>query len=119
MQERWRCEDYLRWVASHECSCCHAEFAVQAHHFKGLGGMSGAALKAPDHWTMPLCADCHRDLHERWGRVAYQRQWEWSARTMGDFISRMARGLGDETMVTLVRGVAHMDTIGGRSGPVR
>ncbi len=114
MNERWRCEQYLRWVASLPCSACSSEEGVQAHHFKGTGKLSGAALKAPDDWAMPLCADCHRALHTTWTRPQMARQWEWVARTRAQFWQLMVSGLGESTMDTLVRGVARGDVIGGR-----
>lgn len=112
--DRWRCEEYLRWVASLPCSACQGEESVQAHHFKGTGHLSGTALKAPDYWTMPLCATCHDGLHRQMSRREYAMQWEWVARTMGHFFLCMIEGLGHDTMRTLVKGVARGDVIGGR-----
>lgn len=114
MNERWRCERYLRWVASLPCSACGSEADVQAHHFKGTGRLSGAALKAPDDWAMPLCVECHGALHATWTRAQLARQWEWVARTRALWWALMVEGLGPETMETLVRGVARGEVIGGR-----
>jgi hypothetical protein len=113
--DRWRCDDYLRWVASLPCARCAREDTVQAHHFKGTGHMSGVGLKAPDYWAMPLCSSCHTELHRSMTRREYAQQYEWSARTLAAFMQLMADGLGDHTMRMLVRGVARSDVIGGRS----
>ena len=114
MNNRWRCDEYLRWVASLACARCAREENVQAHHFKGTGHMSGASLKAPDYWSMPLCATCHDELHRSMTRREYAMQWEWVARTMGRFFALMVAALGNETMRTLVKGVARGEVIGGR-----
>jgi len=111
--DRWRCDDYLRWVASLPCARCRREDMVQAHHFKGTGNMSGVALKAPDYWTMPLCATCHTQLHRSMTRREYEAQYEWAARTMAMFLELMIAGLGEATMQTLVKGVPRGDVIGG------
>lgn len=113
MNARWRCPRYLRWVASLPCARCKSERSVQAHHFKGTGGMSGTALKAPDHWTMPLCSTCHDELHRSMSKREYSQQYEWAARTMALFIESMVEGLGDQSMDTLVKGVARGEVIGG------
>jgi len=111
--ERWRNETYLRWVASLPCSACRTEENVQAHHFKGTGHLSGAALKAPDYWTMPLCCECHEHVHRSKSKADYERQWEWVARTMGKWFALQCAALGNETMNTLVKGVARGEVIGG------
>lgn len=87
---------------------------MQAHHFKGTGGMSGVALKAPDDWAMPLCFSCHAHLHQNMDRAMVTRQWEWMDRTRAKFWKLMVDALGTETMSTLVRGVARGQVIGGR-----
>lgn len=114
MNNRWRSDLYLRWVASLPCARCKYEQGVQAHHFKGVGHMSGMALKAPDYWTMPLCATCHAQLHRSMTRREYGAQYEWAARTMATFFELMIAGLGEAVMQTLVKGVARADVIGGR-----
>lgn len=113
-RDRWRCEDYLRWVAGQPCISCRREQGVQAHHIKGVGGFSGSSLRAPDHWTMPLCYECHGKLHRMPEKEMVAKQYEWAARTMGRFIALMYEGLGDEMMTTIVRGVARHGVIGGR-----
>lgn len=112
--DRWRCEEYLRWVASLPCARCGREDTIQAHHFKGTGHMSGVGLKAPDHWAMPLCAGCHGELHHSMTRREYQQQYEWTARTLALFLELVIAGLGDSTVRALVKGVANADGIGGR-----
>ena len=50
----WRCEAYRRLVAAMDCMHCGRSGPSQCAHIdegKGLG------IKAPDHSSMPLCAD--------------------------------------------------------------
>jgi len=112
---RWDCEDYRRWVASLPCAACGIEADIQVHHIKGVGGLSGVALKASDVWAMPLCVDCHAHLHNNMTRANAQMQWEWAARTMAAFLEALVNGLGEDTMRTAVRGVCRAGVIGGRS----
>ena len=57
-------KDYLEWLREQDCICCglHTD-RMPPHHFIGEGGMSGMGLKAPDLFAMPMCLDCHNDIH--------------------------------------------------------
>ena len=77
---RWRSRKYLDWVKTLPCVMCGAP-ADDPHHIKGVGGMSGAGLTAPDWAVMPVCRQHHDEIHatpELW-----PNQWEWIARTLG------------------------------------
>ena len=50
----WRCEAYLRIVASYPCAHCGIEGRSQAAHADSAG--KGMAIKPPDSEVMPLCA---------------------------------------------------------------
>lgn len=50
----WRCEAYLRAVASLPCAHCRIEGRSQAAHSDQGKGMG---IKAPDFTAVPLCAD--------------------------------------------------------------
>jgi len=110
---RWRCKEYLMWVASLPCARCKREGASQAHHIKGIGQMSGASLKAPDHWSMPLCQECHDLVHDNLDRAMLQKQYEWVARTLVLYFDLMIEGLGPDSMRTMVKGIGRVDVIGG------
>lgn len=64
---RWENKAYLNYVRQLPCANCNIEDeTIVPHHLKGrfspLSG--GAGVKASDIFTMPLCYDCHRRLHE-------------------------------------------------------
>lgn len=64
---RWENKTYLNYVRQLPCANCNIEDeTIVPHHLKGrfspLSG--GAGVKASDIFTMPLCYDCHRRLHE-------------------------------------------------------
>ena len=58
----WRSEKYLAWIRTLPCCICGIPSSV-AHHVKGVGHFSGAALKASDILTMPLCIPHHSEFH--------------------------------------------------------
>lgn len=101
---RFRSPEYLAWVAGQPCASCRSQIAVQAHHLKGRGGLSGAGLKAPDSFAMPLCFECHERLH-RGDRRLTNSQWEFMARTLARFIEDTAAGLGDKAFPLLLEGI--------------
>lgn len=53
-EQPWRCEAYLRAVASLPCAHCRIEGRSQAAHSDQGKGMG---IKAPDSTAVPLCAD--------------------------------------------------------------
>lgn len=103
--KRLRNKEYLKWVTTLPCcNCPRKGETIQAHHFISRGMMSGGGLKAPDHWVMPLCFECHDKLH-RGDKEMLDRQFEWVARTLALFFDQMSQGLGKMTMKTLIQGV--------------
>lgn len=55
-----RCPKHLDWVRRQPCLGCGAS-PCHAHHVKCGFGMIGKRVS--DSRTVPLCPDCHRDLH--------------------------------------------------------
>lgn len=86
---RWRSKDYLKWVRSQPCVMCNRQ-ADDAHHIKGIGHLSGAGIKAPDQFVMPLCREDHDKIHN--SPELWPKQWEWIARTL-------AKAIDDEVLV--------------------
>ena len=81
---RYRNKNYLEWVAGLKCCVCGSH-GGDAHHIKGIGHLSGAGLKAPDTFTMPMCRGCHTLFHS--GQIDKTEQWEGVARTLARSIS--------------------------------
>lgn len=77
--KRWKNKKYLEWVRQQPCVICGRQ--AEPHHVKGVGGLSGAGLKAPDWATMPLCHDHHMEMHR--DSTLWDSQWEHVARTLG------------------------------------
>jgi len=72
---------YLAYVRTLPCCVCNKPGPSEPHHIKGVGGFSGAGLKAPDYASMPMCATCHREMHDHGeGRNA---QAIYAIRTIG------------------------------------
>lgn len=67
-QPTHRSEAWRRAVASLPCICCKREGMTQAAHPNHRG--KGMGLKAHDCWTVPLCADCHREFDQgsKWSK---------------------------------------------------
>lgn len=76
---------HLSFVRQLPCIHCTAPAPSEAHHIKGIGHFSGAAMKASDFATMPLCRDCHRMIHAEPDQNFMQ--YEWLARTLLKAIS--------------------------------
>ena len=52
-------EAYRKAVSRLKCAKCGMPGPSQVHHMTG----AGMGLRAHDHKSMPLCAQCHIDLH--------------------------------------------------------
>ena len=81
----WRSPKYLKWVRTQPCEMCGDGYSKkEAHHIKGVGNLSGGALKAPDLFTMSLCEDfgknCHQEMQNN--PDLWPMQWEMVARTL-------------------------------------
>jgi DNA recombination protein Rad52 len=68
---RLRDPEHLRFVASKGCLLCGRNRA-QAHHLR-FTQPSAMARKVSDEFTVPLCADHHRDLHRHGNEQAWWR----------------------------------------------
>lgn len=61
-RRRWVNPVYTRWVKAQPCECCRRP-ADDPHHIIGHG-MGGTATKAHDLFVIPLCRECHDELHK-------------------------------------------------------
>jgi DNA recombination protein Rad52 len=68
---RLRDPEHLRFVASKGCLVCGRNRA-QAHHLR-FTQPSAMARKVSDEFTVPLCAEHHRDLHRHGDEQAWWR----------------------------------------------
>ncbi|EQB98772.1 DUF968 domain-containing protein [Photorhabdus temperata] len=66
--QRWQNAKWLQWVKSQPCAGCQRP-ADDPHHIIGHG-QGGMGTKAHDLFTIPLCRECHDELHRD------MRQWE-------------------------------------------
>lgn len=55
-------KEYLAFEHKEPCLWCGRNDNIQVHHLKEAG-YSGAALKAPDWLSIPLCVTCHARYH--------------------------------------------------------
>ena len=76
---KWRSKKYLDFVRSLPCSICGAP-ADHAHHIIGVGGMGGMGTKSADYTAMPMCAGCHRQIHDK--PEMWNEQWQSLANTL-------------------------------------
>lgn len=75
---------HLNWIRSLPCLVCGKWPPNQAHHL--LTNVNrGMGLKASDDYTLPLCMDCHSQLHLNGNERAFFESvdldpLEWAAR---------------------------------------
>lgn len=86
--QRRRDKNHLRHVASQPCILCNRILA-QAHHVR-FAQPKALGLKVSDEFTVPLCSDHHRELHNH----GNERGW-WH--DMGVDPLPVAKRLWDET----------------------
>lgn len=79
---RWKSVKYINWIKQQSCIQCGSP--AEPHHLKGIGGMSGGSLKAPDWAVSPLCHPCHDEMHRK--PELWPQQWGWIAKTLGQAI---------------------------------
>lgn len=60
-RRRWVSKAYTDWIKHQPCECCRRP-ADDPHHVIGHG-MGGTATKAHDLFVIPLCRECHDELH--------------------------------------------------------
>jgi len=78
-QKRWYSAKYEKWVREQGCIICGQP--GQVHHAKGIGNLSGVALKAPSWAAMCLCQYHHDGVQKYLLNKEYQ--WEWIGKTLG------------------------------------
>ena len=64
--KRWESKLYRDWVATLPCGSCNLDDdTIIAHHLTGIMSphCGGTSQKADDYLTMPLCYQCHHDMH--------------------------------------------------------
>jgi hypothetical protein len=66
---RLRDKSHLRFVASHPCLVCQRQ-PCDAHHLR-FAQPRALGLKVSDEFTVPLCRDHHRQLHQAGNEVAW------------------------------------------------
>jgi len=64
--KRWESKEYLKFVQTLPCADCRSEENVIAHHLKGRMSpySGGMGYKSSDIFTMPLCPEHHREMHD-------------------------------------------------------
>ena len=67
-QDRIRRERYLKTLRGSPCLVCSR--GAEAHHLQHVGER-GVGMRSGDNWAVPLCHDCHMDLH----RFGDERTW--------------------------------------------
>lgn len=105
---RLRSPAYLDWVGARPCARCGRTGATQAHHVKGTGGHSGVGLKAPDHWAMPLCLDCHTTFHGNPWPGAADAQYRYLTETLAAFVEAF-EGMFPDTFELVAKVLAERD----------
>lgn len=78
-----RCYGHLRFIRAHHCSVpgC-ASTQIEAAHVRG-GTDGGMGQKPSDRFTLPICADHHREQHNI-GEAAFERRHKISMRQIAD-----------------------------------
>ncbi len=66
---RIRDREHLKYVAAQPCLICGRR-PTQAHHLRHAQPRA-LGQKVSDHWTVPLCAIHHRDLHDHGNEPAW------------------------------------------------
>jgi len=97
-EPRFKSKAYTDWVCTLNCVVCGGNGSpvnqIVPHHIKGVGGLGGAGLKAPDNYTMPMHVTCHTNWHgdSHINQDLLENQWEWTARTQAAAIVAIANG---------------------------
>ena len=114
---RLRDKDHLRYVASQPCIVCNRILA-EAHHVR-FAQPKAFGTKVSDEFTVPLCRDHHRELHNNGNERAWwhdmgvdplpvaKRLWEESHTPD----RRTAAGSGEQTVATEIPAVASPEPV--------
>lgn len=76
---------YLSWIRQQPCCHCMESGPNHAHHIIGVGGITGSKLG--DHFAVPLCAECHCELHDTFHETWLKPQVMWLHKTLARAIS--------------------------------
>jgi len=57
----YRSKKYLDFIRSKPCITCGSHDTFPHHEAMGC---AGKGIKAPDSYTLPMCAKCHRFRHD-------------------------------------------------------
>lgn len=60
--KRLRNKRYLVHVRQQACLACRRPWAGDAHHIM-FAEPAAMSMKVSDNWVVPLCRNCHHDLH--------------------------------------------------------
>lgn len=74
---------HLKLTRSLPCIICGKWPPNQAHHLL-RSVRRGMALKAQDRYTLPLCFNCHRDLHDMGDETLFFEQHNIDAVSLSD-----------------------------------
>lgn len=72
-QKTWKSKKYLDHVWQYPCVIC-GRMPVEAHHVR-YSFNSGTGIKPGDCWTIPLCQEHHRELHQI-GMKSFQKKYD-------------------------------------------
>ena len=91
---------YLDYIRSKDCLACRAPAPCQPHHLD-RGGMG---TKGPDAFTVPLCASCHGQLHNKpewefWDKVVGTNPWKAACELLRAFYEGGALPATDEVAI--------------------
>jgi hypothetical protein len=94
--QRLRDKEHLRFVASQPCLLCSA-FPCDAHHLR-FAQPRALGRKVGDDFTVPLCRQHHRDLHDSGNEAAW---WH----DMGIDALEIAKDLWNESVTARLKAV--------------
>lgn len=71
-----RCPEHLAWIRTLPCTVrgCLTGEAIHAHHVRNGTG-AGTGLKPGDEWTVPICPQHHREIHQA-GRKTFEDRYQ-------------------------------------------
>lgn len=82
---------HLRWVRSLPCIAVCKSGPIEAAHVRhGLppGEMAGIGIKPADYWCVPMCAEHHREAHQK-GHETFEREHLPPGVTMAELAIRV------------------------------
>ena len=82
-----RSKHYLEWVRKLYCVNCYrcpGAIDVVPHHVR-MGHTGGMGTKPGDNHSVPLCVDCHNELHQ----IGERRFWQGNAKDPHAIASKM------------------------------